>query len=163
RTGITPRARRLLPRAKFVNVERLDRGNKYVHAKAILFESSSAEEVLVTGSANPSSAAWLASDKRNAEAVVIQSGRRGRSPASTLGLTNLANVSELSAEDWERIGESSPDDDFGDADRCLPLIAFTTDGGFEIAGFSAGKESVDEIKVLTGAGELLGICTNLEF
>ncbi|MCI0388094.1 MAG: hypothetical protein MOB07_04910 [Acidobacteria bacterium] len=162
RTGITRRARRLLPRAKFVNVKRLDLGNKYIHAKAILFESSGGEEVLVAGSANPSRAAWLASDKRNAEAVVIQSGRRGLAPASTLGLTNLATEAELSAEDWERISEASPDDDFGDADRRLPLIAFTTDGGFEIAGFSAGKESVDEIKVLTGAGASLGVCTNLE-
>src|SRR5262245_40753418 len=163
RTRITRRARRLLPRAKFVKVERLDLGNKYVHAKAILFESSGAEEVLVTGSANPSRAAWLASDKRNSEAVVIQSGKRGRSPASTLGLTNLATEAELSVEDWERIGEASPDDDSGDADSHLPLIAFTTDDGFEIAGWNAGKESVDEIRVLTGAGESLGICTNLEF
>jgi len=163
RTGITRRARRILPRAKFVNVKRLDLGNKYVHAKAILFESSGGEEVLVTGSTNPSRAAWLASDKRNAEAVVIQSGRRGRSPASALGLTNLAAEAELSAEDWERISETSPDDDPGDADRRLPLIAFTTDDGFEIAGLSAGEESVDEIRVLTDAGASLGICTNLEF
>ncbi|MCI0663876.1 MAG: hypothetical protein L0220_22700, partial [Acidobacteria bacterium] len=163
RTGITRRARRILPRAKFVHVKRLGLGNKYVHAKAVLFESSGGEEILVTGSANPSRAAWLASDKRNAEAVVIQSGRRGRSPASTVGLTNLAAEAELSAEDWERISETSPDDDSGDADRRLPLIAFTTDDGFEIAGLSAGKESVDEIRVLTGAGASLGICTNLEF
>ncbi|MGH9767536.1 MAG: hypothetical protein ACREAB_08905, partial [Blastocatellia bacterium] len=163
RTRITHRARRLLPRAKFVNVNRLDLGNKYVHAKAILFESSGGEEILVTGSANPSKAAWLAPDKRNAEAVVIQSGRRGRSPASALGLTNLAAESELSAKDWKKISETLPDDDSGDADRRLPLIAFTTDGGFEIAGVSAGKESVGEIRVLTGAGESLGICTNLEF
>jgi hypothetical protein len=163
RTGITRRARQLLPRAKFVSAESLNRGKNYLHAKAILFESAGEKEVLLTGSANPSRAAWLASGKRNAEAVVIQSGQRGRSPAGALGLTKLAAEAELSAEDWERLSEIPPDNDSENAGKHLPLIAFTTDDGFEIAGLSTGRGSVDEIRVLTGAGETLGICTNLEF
>ncbi len=163
RTGITRRARQLLPRAKFVNVERLNRGKNYVHAKAILFESAGDKEVLLTGSANPSRAAWLASAKRNAEAVVIQSVQWGRSPAATLGLTKLAAEAELSAEDWERMAGISLNDDSENAGKHLPLIAFTTDEGFEIAGLSTGRGSVDEISMLTGTGETLGICTNLEF
>ncbi len=163
RTGITRHARQLLPRAKFVSAERLTRGKNYVHAKAILFESAGGKEILLTGSANPSRAAWLASAKRNAEAVVIQSGQRGRSPASSLGLTKLAVEAELSAADWERLSEIPPDNDSENAGKHLPLIAFTTEDGFEIAGLSVGRGFVDEVRVLTGAGESLGICTNLEF
>ena len=163
RTGITRRARQLLPRAKFVSAESLNRGKNYVHAKAILFESAGDKEVLLTGSANPSRAAWLASAKRNAEAVVIQSGQRGRSPAAALRLTKLAAEAELSAADWERLSEIPPDNDLENAGKHIPMIALTTDDGFEIAGMSAGRGSVDEVRVLTGAGESLGICTSLEF
>lgn len=163
RTGITRRARQLLPRAKFVSAESLNCGKNYVHAKAILFEFAGDKEVLLTGSANPSRSAWLESTKRNAEAVVIQSGQRGRSPAAALGLTKLAAEAALSAEDWKRLIEPPPDHDSENDGKHLPLIAFTTDDGFEIAGLGAGRESVDEVRVLTGAGESLGICTNLEF
>jgi hypothetical protein len=163
RTGISRQARQLLPRAKFVNVERLQPGKNYVHAKAILFESAGNKEVLLTGSANPSRAAWLASAKRNAEAMVIQFGQRGHSPAASLGLTKLAAEAELSAEDWERMGEISLDNDSENSGKHLPLIAFTTDDGFEIAGLSAGRGHVDEVRVLTRAGETLGICTKLIF
>jgi hypothetical protein len=65
-----------LPReVRIVNSHDLDpghRGRGYLHAKAMLIESG-ATRVLVTGSANPTAAAWLASSgSRNAELVVIR-------------------------------------------------------------------------------------------
>lgn len=162
RTEIPRDARQLLPRAKFVSVESLNRGKNYVHAKAILIESAGDKEILLTGSANPSRAAWLASARRNAEAVVIQSGQRGRTPAASLGLTKLAARAELSAADWERLSEIPPEKESENDGKHLPVLAFITGDGFEIVGVKTSGKSVDEIKILTGAGQSLGICRNLE-
>lgn len=65
-----------LPReARVVDSHDLNPGHKgrgYLHAKAVLIESKS-ERVLITGSANPTAAAWLASaGPRNAEIVVVR-------------------------------------------------------------------------------------------
>lgn len=162
RSAITRRARHLLPQVRFVDADCLRDGQGYLHAKAILVESTGGEEVLITGSANPSRAAWLADPaKRNAEAVVIQTGRRGRTPAAALGLTKLAAQPELSAAEWAQINEPTRRDEAEGDSGPLPLIAFTADDGFEIAGLRAGQEAITEIRLLSSAGATLAHCTEI--
>lgn len=65
-----------LPRGvRVVDAHDLDPGHEgrgYLHAKAILIQGDS-KQVLITGSANPSAAAWLApAGSRNAEIVVVR-------------------------------------------------------------------------------------------
>jgi hypothetical protein len=67
---------RQLPRGlRVVDAHDLDPGHKgrgYLHGKAILVETKAAE-FLITGSANPTAAAWLkASGTRNAEIVIVR-------------------------------------------------------------------------------------------
>lgn len=80
-----------LPRGlKIIDSHDLDPGHKgggYLHGKAILIEAR-AGQFLITGSANPTAAAWLKpADSRNAEIVVVRklSSRDG----NDLGLSTL--------------------------------------------------------------------------
>jgi len=56
--------------ARFVDVTDLGERTGYLHAKAICIEMTDGLTYLITGSANPSSPAWLDGSRRNAEAVV---------------------------------------------------------------------------------------------
>lgn len=55
------------------------------------------------------------------------------------------------------------DGDLENTGKRPPLVAFTTDDGFEIAGLTADLGPADEIRVLTYAGETLDVSTKLEF
>ena len=156
RSAITRQACHLLPQARFVDASCLRDGQDYLHAKTILVESTSGEEVLIMGSANPSRAAWLADPaKRNAEAVVVQTGRRGRTPAAALGLTKLAAQPELSAAEWAQIKEPPRRDEAEGDKGPLSLIAFVTDDGFEIVGLRADEKAVIEVGLINSAGVTL--------
>ncbi len=77
----------------------------HLHAKAIAFESGS-EYVLVSGSANPSAAAWLAdSGHRNAEAVVVRTRAGATEAVKALGLAALRDAPAVSSASWSAIGE----------------------------------------------------------
>lgn len=91
--SISEQAGRALRSAKFVETESLREGIGYLHAKAILFECQGGQEVLITGSANPSSPAWLnPPNARNAEAVVLRitSGKNSVAKAGHQGLGQAA-------------------------------------------------------------------------
>ena len=95
--------------AKFVNIggiprvpNRRDVGKRYLHAKVLWFVGSEGE-LLITGSANPSKAAFLAESQwRNAEAVVVDL-RKGAGKA--LGLDDLVTAPAVEARDWTRVSE----------------------------------------------------------
>jgi hypothetical protein len=71
-----------------------------LHAKILRIESDT-EDLLITGSANPSAAAWLAKG-RNAEAVIVR-----RSPSSevldSMGFSAFYDAPEVSAAQWTEI------------------------------------------------------------
>lgn len=105
---IDPNSVRRFRGADFVNVaglaqvpNRRESGTRYLHAK-ILWFSGADEELLVTGSANPSRPAFLSGRTRNAEAIVADS-RAGA--AKLLGLDRLASAPKLKEKDWDRVAE----------------------------------------------------------
>jgi hypothetical protein len=87
--------KKLPPAMRVVEAHDLSPGRGYLHAKALLIEGKT-ERVLITGSANPTAAAWLnAADSRNAELVVIR--RLGKDGDGALGLTRLAEEAPIDA------------------------------------------------------------------
>jgi hypothetical protein len=104
---IDPHAVRRFRGAEFVNIaglaqvpNRREAGARYFHAK-ILWFSGADGELLVTGSANPSKAAFLSGrGHRNAEAIVAD--RRAGS-ATALGLDRLVTAPRLHDKDWASV------------------------------------------------------------
>jgi hypothetical protein len=82
--------------------QRREGASHHLHAKVFWFASKQ-EELLVTGSANPSVAAFFAAaERRNAEAVVADH-RRGA--AESLGMEALVGAPAVAATDWNAIAE----------------------------------------------------------
>lgn len=118
-----------------------------LHAKLFWFSGRS-EELLVTGSANPSVAAFFASAAaRNAEAVVAD-GRTGA--GDLLGITALLGAPPVTAADWNDIilrrevttTVASPEE------HRRIYVATPTPTGF------LAQESLDEGLVLQGKGDM---------
>lgn len=82
----------------------------YLHAKVLYFEAErTADDVLVSGSANPSRPAWLArSDDGNAEAMVLRSGAGVRQVAEDMGLRRLFGQPALAPDALAAISRSAP-------------------------------------------------------
>lgn len=96
-----------VPGAQFVNISgmpripnRRDTVSTYLHAKILWFKGSDGE-LLVTGSANPSTPAFLSNvDRRNAEAIVVD--RRAGSGAG-LGVDALVDAPGVTEDDWKQV------------------------------------------------------------
>ena len=144
--------------AEFVNVSDLPRvpnrrevGARYLHAKILWFQGSDGE-LLVTGSANPSEPAFLATaGSRNAEAVVID---RRDGAAKTLGLDVLVGAPNVERKDWERVAARHADrtQNRSDASGSV-LLAVPTDDGFTLEQ-PIGEELV--LNAFGADGSLLG-------
>jgi phosphatidylserine/phosphatidylglycerophosphate/cardiolipin synthase-like enzyme len=104
---IDPHVVRKFRGAEFVNVaglaqvpNRRESGARYLHAKVLWF-SGGDEELLVTGSANPSKAAFLSTrDWRNAEVIVAD---RRAGAATALGLDRVGSAPRLQEKDWAQV------------------------------------------------------------
>lgn len=164
KTIIAAEARRIVPQAKFVNAGSLHDGSGYLHAKAILFEAERGEELLITGSANPTHPAWLAnSASRNAEAVVLRHARRNHSPGQALGLSALAAQPPLTASDWERLNKNKALP-VGMANKTHPpLIACEIEDGFEIYGIGRRLLAFSRATLLDADGTALSVSTAFSF
>ena len=134
---LDPVAVRRFRGAEFVNVggipsvpNRRDSGTRYLHAKVLWFVDSDGE-LLVTGSANPSKAAFLSeSDWRNAEAVIVD---RRDGAGKALGLDDLVTAPAVEPKDWAQVSERqieraevSPDA------RGTVVLAIPSHGGFDL-------------------------------
>jgi hypothetical protein len=148
-----------------------------LHAKVMLFEGRD-RSTLVSGSANPSAAAWLQRDS-NAEAVIV----RAVEPAevSRLGLLALADAPVLTTSQWselsDRIGLMAAD---GSIATSNAMFATEEGGLVTIHGvdrrptgvrlFFANDERNDAIVqsydraklVVTGGGKDLSVCNLAE-
>ena len=122
---------------EFVNVaglshvpNRREVGARYLHAKTLWFQGAGGE-LLVTGSANPSEPAFLATaGSRNAEAVVID---RRDGAAKTLGLDVLAGAPRVERKDWERVAARHADRRQNRSDTSGSVfVAVPTDDGFTL-------------------------------
>lgn len=142
--GIDPESVEIDPRmvqrfrgAEFVNVaglaqvpNRREIGSRYLHAKILWFSGPDAE-LLVTGSANPSKAAFLSNpNRRNAEAIVVD---RRTGAAMALGLDRLASAPALHDKDWASVAQRQdgrPEDE-DDASGTF-ILAVPVDDGFQL-------------------------------
>ncbi|HPQ45171.1 MAG TPA: hypothetical protein PKZ42_13195 [Syntrophales bacterium] len=74
----------------------------YLHAKSIVIETVSGTTYLVSGSANPSSPAWLSEGiSGNIEMVVVRKGQEAESDARENGLLDIPSMPTLTEKDWE--------------------------------------------------------------
>ncbi len=103
-----------LPNTRFVNARSLTLDAKGpVHAKLVWMRDADGTEWLVSGSANPTAAAFLAGETaRNAEAVVVRRSDSGTSFYDGLGLKELDADPELTDIEWSEL-----------SNRVLPLSA----------------------------------------
>jgi len=84
-------------------------GSAYIHAKLIYSESET-EQLLITGSANLSAPAWLASGEyANAEAIIILHNEFAVKAKESLGLKALDNALEINAISSDINEESDTD------------------------------------------------------
>ena len=147
--------------AEFVNISGLPRvpnrrveGARYLHAKILWFQGSDGE-LLVTGSANPSEPAYMATaGSRNAEAVVID---RRDGAAKTLGLDVLASAPRVKRTDWERVAARHTDRAASRSDASGSVVlAVPTDEGFTLE-HPIGEGLI--LKAYGADGSLLGQAT----
>jgi hypothetical protein len=86
-------------------------GSSYIHAKLIYSESAT-EQLLITGSANLSAPAWLASgDHANAEAVVALHNQLAIEAKNSLGLDELNKATEINIISDDPVRESDSESD----------------------------------------------------
>lgn len=102
---------------KYVDVRPLwsDKGG-YLHAKALYFESDDvAAAAFVSGSANPSRPAWMATPgDGNVEAVLLRTGADARSAAETTGIRGVFALPALAQDIFASIAQrtaASSDDE----------------------------------------------------
>jgi hypothetical protein len=156
--SITAQADQALPGAKFVETESLREGIGFLHAKAILFECQDGQEALITGSANPSSPAWLnPPNERNAEAVVLRLATGKNSIAKALGIKSLARQPRVSQDAWRKMVKRPAERDTPPGH--LPVIAMATDQGVEIDARLLNFTLKPEARIMDANSELMDICT----
>ena len=167
---IDPAAVRKFSGAEFVNVggiprvpNRRDSGTRYLHAKVLWFIGSEGE-LLVTGSANPSKAAFLPdSDWRNAEAVVVD---RREGAAKALGLDDLLGAPNVEPKDWKQVADrlAARAGERSDA-RGIVVLAVPSDDGLVLERPIGPRITLDAFaadgsalgQVVTGGGDQLAI------
>jgi HKD family nuclease len=150
-------ARMLMPEARFVDAKSIREGSGYLHGKAVLFETTDGRELLVTGSANASSPAWLVKAKeRNAEIVVLREGSKRQSLAAELGLKNLHAQPPLSDEAWQSIRPRRSTISSSSASH-IPLVAVETERGFEIDTKSVKYDLLPGVMLFDNTGSQLGV------
>lgn len=153
---IDKNARKVMPKTRFVDATCLREERGYLHAKVLLFETTDGRELLVTGSANASSPAWLAKAKeRNAEIVVLRASSKRQSLAAGLGLKELPALPHLTDEAWNSIRprrETAP----SITAHHVPLVAVETESGFEINTKLVKDGLLPQVTVVNNSGGQIG-------
>jgi HKD family nuclease len=150
-------ARQMMSAARFVDATCLREERGYLHAKALLFETTDGQELLVTGSANASSPAWLAAAKeRNAEIVVLRSSSKRQSVAAALGLKKLHTQPRLTDEAWNSIQRRRAPASSTSTYQ-VPLVAVETEDGFEIYTKSVKDALLPQVTLVNTSGDQIGV------
>lgn len=131
---LSPKVNSLFPDVKFVEAEKLRENRGYLHAKVIYLEAETGEEILITGSANASGAAWLGGGRSNCEAVTVLHSKEATSAAKALGLRDLKKSSAIEPKDWQLIENNKLKrlDLFAEKEKQFLLTALETEAGFRI-------------------------------
>jgi len=144
--------------AEFVNVaglaqvpNRRESGARYLHAKVLWF-SGADEELLVTGSANPSKPAFLSGRSRNAEVIVAD---RRADAARALGLDRLVSAPRLEEKDWVQVAKrraEKPRDELQSSGTVI--LAVPSDDYFELERSIGARVTLE---AFDAGGSILGL------
>ena len=112
-----------LTRAKFVDARQLWSEGGYLHAKLFYLETdAAARDVFVSGSANPSRPAWMAtSGSGNVEAVLLRTGEDARTAADTTRIRGLFDLLPISPEVFASIAQRTAASIDSDDETSIPL------------------------------------------
>lgn len=155
---ISPKAQTLFPDIKFVESSSLREGRGYLHAKTIYLETETGEEILITGSANASGAAWLGEGgRRNCESVVRLHSKEASAAVKAIGLRELLKCPGLRLEDWETIKSNKLKHAnlFAEKDKPLLLTAIETETGFKILSKNPKTEFHPTAQLINADGETI--------
>lgn len=150
---LSPKAQSLFPDVKFVETDRLRENRGYLHAKAIYLETETNEEILITGSANASGAAWLGGGRSNGEAVIVLRSKEATTAVKGLGLRELTKNSAIESKGWQLIENNKLKrlNLFAEKEKQFLLTAIETEAGFRIL-LKNPKPDFDSIVELADAG-----------
>jgi hypothetical protein len=150
---IDPTEAAALEGVRWVNVagipdipQRREGASHYLHAKVLWF-SGKDEELLVTGSANPSVAAFFARpDARNAEAIVAD---RRKDAGRLLGIDALLGAPTITAADWDEVVTRRKAETEATAEQSRRIyVATPTPTGFLV------EDTLGEGLILRGVGDM---------
>jgi len=161
---LSPKAHSIFPDVKFVEVSKLRENRGYLHAKAIYLETETGDEILISGSANASGAAWLDSGRSNCEAVIVSRAKEAAAAIKATGLQDLAKSRAIESKDWETIERNKLKRAglFAEKDKQFLLTAIETEAGFKIllnktkSEFDSVAELVDATGETIFIGEIAG-------
>lgn len=152
---LAPEANSLFPDVKFVETDKLRDNRGYLHAKTLYLETETGEEILITGSANASGAAWLGGDGRrsNYEAIVVLRSKEAATAAKANGLRELAKSPVIELKDWQLIENNKLKrrNLTAEKEKNFLLTAIETEAGFRILPKNP-KPEFNLIAELLGAG-----------
>lgn len=154
-------------RARFVDARMVwpteSSGGGYLHAKLVYFEAASvADDVLVSGSANPSEPGWLGGPNHgNIEAVLARAGSAARNAALMLGLDQMRDLPALDATALDAVVLRSLAISEEAVDEAVPKLlvgSADTEGKFSIPCSAALK--VDRAELLGADDDVIGVQHN---
>lgn len=158
---LSSKAQSVFPNIKFVETDKLRENRGYLHAKAIYLETETGEEILITGSANASGAAWLdnGGGRSNCEAVVCLRSKEAASAVKALGLQELARCPAIDLKDWQLIESNKLKHAnlFTEKGKQSLLTAIETEAGFRILLKNSRYEFDSTVELVSGNGETIFI------
>lgn len=110
-----PGEKRNIEGVRFVNASLLgtkkdDDQKNYLHAKSMVIEQKDGSAILVSGSANPSSPAWLIEGLGgNTEMILCRKDDLVKQDAETIGLLDIPDMDQLEDEEWQTISKNWSD------------------------------------------------------
>lgn len=135
--------------ARYVDARQLwPKDHRYLHAKALYFDTGGDNSAFIGGSANPSRPAWMGTPSScNVEAVLLRIGRDAREAAENTGLDRIFNLAELDPSLFESISIRSAAEIASSEAMPVPLWTGIADGeSGEIRITSRGhKAKVDRV------------------
>lgn len=154
---ISPKAQIEFPDIKFVETGKLRQEQGYLHAKAIYIETESGEEILINGSANMSSPAWLKGSRHNCESVVVLRSKEAASAVKSIGLRDLAKSPAIDLNGWQLIERNKlkRTESFAEEDKRFLLTAIETETGFKIVLKKNKHEFNSAVELVNVHGETI--------
>ncbi|MGZ8915785.1 MAG: hypothetical protein ACXW1Z_22105 [Methylobacter sp.] len=117
----------------------------YLHAKALFLDTGDATtDAFVSGSANPSRPAWMATaGSGNVEAVLLRTGTDARATAEVTGIGRLFDLPALAPEVFAAIAQRSAASNNTNSPKSIPLWTGIANQDVEELRISCSGKSID--------------------